>query len=248
MSLTAGIIDQLFWINVFLVGFNMLPAFPMDGGRVLRALLALRLGPGRATHLAAQVGKGMAILFAVVGLLGLPPWAPPESMWIQPNIMLALVALFVWSGADAEARAMRTRVSLAGVSVAAVMVRRFAAVDPDETLGAVEAYARQTYQREFPVVVGRRPVGLLGRDDLRRGLHEFGPNGRVFQVMHRDFPTVSPEDPAERGLALLTAGTPAVPVVTYGQLAGMLTAEHLSEFISAYRHGPDEAHRDHEVG
>jgi CBS domain-containing protein len=205
----------------------------MDGGRVLRALLAMRMGPSRATDVAAKVGKGMAVVFALVGLFGLPPLVPPEAMWVQPNIMLALIALFVWTGAQAEARAMRAKTGLAGVPVSAVMVRRFAAVDPDDTLGAVAAYARQTFQRDFPVVVGGRVVGLIGRDDVRSGLAEYGPEGRVFQVMRRDFPTVGPDDPAERGFALLSAGAPVVPVIAYGQLAGMLTPEHLSEFIRA---------------
>jgi CBS domain-containing protein len=226
MTFTAGVLEQLFWINVWLVGFNMLPAFPMDGGRVLRALLAMRMGPSRATDAAAKVGKAMAIVFAFVGLVGIPGL-------MAPNFMLLFIALFVWIGADAEARAMRAKTGLAGVPVSAVMVRRFAAVDPDDTLGAVAAYARQTFQRDFPVVVGGRVVGLIGRDDVRSGLAEYGPEGRVFQVMHRDFPTVGPDDPAERGFALLSAGAPVVPVIAYGQLAGMLTPEHLSEFIRA---------------
>jgi Zn-dependent protease/CBS domain-containing protein len=232
LTFTAGVVEQLFLINVGLVIFNMLPAFPMDGGRVLRALLAMRLGATRATDIAVTVGKGMAVVFAIVGLLGLPPLVPHEAQWVQPNLMLALIALFVWMGADAEKQAVRARAGLAGVPVAAVMVRRFAAVDPDDTLAAVSDYTRQTFQRDFPVVVGGRVVGLLAREDVRAGLSEYGSTGRVFQVMRRDFPTVGPDEPAERGLALLAAGAPIVPVVVYGQLAGLLTPEHLSEFVS----------------
>ena len=247
MTFTAGVVEQLFWINVVLLGFNLLPAFPMDGGRVLRALLSMRMGASRATDVAARVGKGMAILFALVGLFGLPHWLAPNPSWEQSNIMLLLIALFVWTGANAEARAMRAKTGLAGVPVAAVMVRRFAAVDPDDTLEAVAGYARQAFQRDFPVVVGGRVVGLIGRDDIRAGLVEHGPDGRVFQVMHRDFPTVSPDDPAERGFALLSAGAPVVPVVAYGQLAGLLTPEHLSEFVWIGGRGHHEEPSDHEV-
>jgi CBS domain-containing protein len=79
------------------------------------------------------------------------------------------------------------------------------------------------------------------------GLTDFGPDGRVFLVMHRDFPTVSPDDPAERGLALLSAGAPVVPVVAYGQLTGLLTPEHLSEFVRiGGRHWHEEP-SDHEA-
>jgi Zn-dependent protease/CBS domain-containing protein len=235
-----GLVETMFWINVSLVIFNMLPAFPMDGGRVLRALLAMRMGASRATEVAAKVGKGMAIVFAIVGFIGIPGL-------VSPNFMLLLIALFVWVGADAEARAMRAKTGLAGVPVAAVMVRRFAAVDPDDTLGAVASYSRQTFQRDFPVVVGGRVVGLIGRDDVREGLADFGPDGRVFQVMHRDFPTVSPDDPAERGLALLSAGAPVVPVVAYGQLAGLLTPEHLSQFVRIGGRQRHEEPSDHEA-
>jgi Zn-dependent protease/CBS domain-containing protein len=235
LTFTAGVVEQLFLINVVLVIFNMLPAFPMDGGRVLRALLAMRLGPTRATDIAATVGKGMAILFALVGFV-VPGYG-----------MLVLVALFVWMGADAEKQAVRARAGLAGVPVAAVMVRRFAAVDPDDTLAAVSDYTRQTFQRDFPVVVSGRVVGLLTREDVRAGLSEYGPTGRVFQVMRRDFPTVGPDEPAEHGLALLAAGAPIVPVVVYGQLAGLLTPEHLSEFVSVRGRRWQESADDHGV-
>lgn len=240
LTFGGGLLQMFFKVNVWLVAFNLLPAFPMDGGRVLRALLAMRLGAGRATDVAAIVGKGMAILFALVGLVGLGPY-------LEPNLMLVLVALFVWTGADAEARAVRARGGLAGLPVAAVMSRRFAAVDPDDRLGAVGAYARQTFQRDFPVVVGRRVIGLLSREDLRAGLKDFGPDGRVFQAMRREFPTIGADEPAERGLALLAGGAPAVPVVAYGQLAGMLTPEHLSQYISVGRQRWQEVPRDDEA-
>jgi Zn-dependent protease/CBS domain-containing protein len=237
MNFGGSLLQMFFKINVWLVIFNMLPAFPMDGGRVLRALLAMRLGANRATHIAAQVGKAMAIVFGLVGLFGIPGV-------IGPNFMLVLIALFVWSGADVEARAMRARSGLAGIPVAAVMVRRFATVDPDDTLGAVLGTARQTFQRDFPVVAGGRVIGILTREDLRRGLDELGVHGRVFQMMRREFATVGPDEPAERGLAVLAQGAPIVPVVVYGQLAGLLTQEHLSEFVSSRdRHWSDEPDR-----
>jgi CBS domain-containing protein len=233
LSFAGGIVNYLLFVNIFLVVFNLIPAFPMDGGRVLRALLALRLGGPRATEIAARVGKVIAILFAFVGLF----WNP----------MLLLVALFVWTGADAEARAYRTRAGLAGVPVSAVMVRRFSTVDPDERLGAVAEYAGQAFQRDFPVVVGGRIVGVLNREDLRAGLTDHGPNGRVFQVMRRDFQTIGPDEPAERGLALLAEGASVVPVIAYGQLAGLVTPEHLSEFIQVHRRVRTGRAYEHEV-
>jgi Zn-dependent protease/CBS domain-containing protein len=221
----GGIADYLVAVNVGLTLFNLLPAFPMDGGRVLRAVLAMRLGTGRATRVAARVGQGMAVLFFLVGAGAL------DQFGVDFSPMLMLLAVFVWIGAREEAAAVRPRAGLAGVPVGAVMVRQFATVDPDDTLEAVSRYARRTFQYDFPVVVAGRVIGLLGRADLRYGLSEIGPSGRVMQVMRRDFPTVSPEDPAERAVALLAGGAPVVPVLYYGRLVGVLTAETMAQFL-----------------
>jgi Zn-dependent protease/predicted transcriptional regulator len=226
LTFGGGLVADLFWVNVGLVLFNMLPAFPMDGGRVLRALLAMWLGANRATQIAARIGQGMAVALFVLGLVVVSETSNP---------MLMLVAVFVWIGAREEAAAMRTKSGLAGVSVGALMVRQFATVNPDDPLESVARYARRTYQQDFPVVVAGRVIGLLGRADLRHGLSEFGPYGRVMQVMRRDFPTASPEEPAERGLALLASGAPVVPVLYYGRLVGVLTAENMAEFLWHHR-------------
>lgn len=97
---SSGFLGQLFAINVILFVFNMLPAFPMDGGRVLRALLARRMHYVRATDLAASIGKGMAVLLALAGLFGIP------GLW-SANPMLLVIAWFVWSGAGREAEMAR---------------------------------------------------------------------------------------------------------------------------------------------
>jgi Zn-dependent protease/CBS domain-containing protein len=247
-ALTWGgsLVNFLLVVNVWLVLFNMLPAFPMDGGRVLRALLAMRLGANRATRIAARIGQGMAVLFFLIGAGALNPIVEPIG--VTPSPMLMLLAVFVWIGAREEAAAMRTRSGLAGVPAGAVMVRQFATVDPDDTLEAVSRYARRTFQQDFPVVVAGRVVGLVGRADLRYGLSEFGPYGRVMQIMRKDFPTISPEDPAEHGLAFLASGAPVVPVLYYGRLVGILTAETMAQFLWHHRamapHAPTDADRD----
>jgi CBS domain-containing protein len=123
------------------------------------------------------------------------------------------------------------------------MVREFAAVNPDDALEAVSQYARRTLQSHFPVVVAGRVIGVLGLADMRYGLSEFGPQGRVMQVMRRDFPTVGPEDPAERGLALLTGGHAVVPVLYYGRLVGLLTRETLDDYVGQHAPMPDERER-----
>jgi Zn-dependent protease len=230
LSFGGSIVHQLFMINIFLAGFNMLPAFPMDGGRVLRALLAMQLGPTRATSVATQVGKGMAIVFAIVGLFGVPFLDEPRFL-AESNLMLVLIAVFVWIGAGEERRAVQARAGLAGAPVSAIMVHRFAAVEPDDRLEGVARYVQQGYQQDFPVVVGERVVGLLTRNDLMYGLSEFGPDARVLQVMRRDFPTVSPHEPAESGLGLMSEDRPIVPVLDRGRLVGLLTAENLMRYM-----------------
>ncbi|HKA08557.1 MAG TPA: site-2 protease family protein [Gemmataceae bacterium] len=228
-----GLVLQLLLVNVGLVLFNMLPAFPMDGGRVLRALLAMRLGPTRATEIAATVGRGMAIVLGSVGLL-LPLFGGP----MQP--MLVLVAIFVWIGAGEERAAVQARHGLAGVPVHALMVRRFVAVAPDDTLGTVAYYLRRGYQQDFPVVVDGRMVGLLTGNDLMYAMSEYGSDTRVFQVMQRDFPSIGPEDPVEHGLALLSTGHPFVPVIHARRLFGLLTAENVTRYLWVRRAGRRE--------
>jgi CBS domain-containing protein len=232
-TLIGGLAEQLLWINVFLVAFNLLPAFPMDGGRVLRALLAMWLSRPRATQIAARVGQGMAVLFAIVAITGLPPMFGFGGL--EPNLMLLLVAAFVWFGAGAEARAAQVFSGLTGVPVATLMRRDVLTVDPDDTLDAVLRYVRRGIQQDFPVVVSGQLVGLLSRTDLRYGLSRLGPTGRVFQASRREFPTLGPEDPAEKALALIAQGNPAVPVLYFGRLVGFLTAEDLSGYLWARR-------------
>jgi len=230
ISFTGDVLSLLVSINIGLALFNMLPAFPMDGGRVLRALLAMRLGQARATQVAATIGRGMAIVFVMVALM------PVDSLGPVPtgNPMLLLVALFIWIGAGEEAAAVRMRAGLAGVPVSRLMVRRFAVVDPDDPLETVAGQLLNGFQQDFPVVVGRRLVGLLTRDDLVTAMSKMPRNARVFQVMRRDVPTVSSDESAERGLSLLSR-TPVVPVTDQGELVGLLTPEHVSEFISIQR-------------
>jgi Zn-dependent protease len=221
LSITGDLIDQLFLINVGLAAFNMLPAFPMDGGRVLRALLAMPLGRNRATQIAAAVGRVMAGVFVVGGLM-------------SGNLMLVLVALFVWVGAGEEAAATRSRAGLAGLPASAVMVRDFAALDPDDTLDSIARLVLSGFQRDFPVVAGRRLVGVLTRSDLRHGLEDLPPSTRVMQLMRRDFPTVGPDEPAERWISHLSNYS-AIPVVDDGQLVGLLTPEAFTQFVWGHR-------------
>ncbi len=212
-------LDRLFWINVSLAGFNLLPAFPMDGGRVLRALLGLRMDYVRATRAAALVGQGMALLFGFVGLF-------------FGNPLLLFIALFVWIGAAEEASLAQARSALDGIPVQRVMVTDFRTLAPDDPLSRAVEYALAGFQLDFPVVEGDRLVGVLTRNDLVAGLGRYGPGAPVREVMQQDFVTAEPREMLQTALARLQdCGCHTLPVVQDGRLLGLVTAEGLAEVL-----------------
>src|ERR1022692_1845596 len=161
-----SLIDRLAAVNLFLALFNMIPAFPMDGGRVLRALLASRMGYVHATEVAATIGQWVAFVLGFLGLFG--------------NPLLIFIAIFVYLAAAAEAHMVAIRAMSRGLPVTAAMMTQFATLTPDEHVDAAVETLLRTSQGEFPVVDGDgRPVGVLVRNDLIRALKERGPDARV---------------------------------------------------------------------
>lgn len=204
--------------NLWLVAFNLLPAFPMDGGRVLRALLATRMEYTQATQAAAHVGQAMALIFGFLGLFFDP--------------FLIFIALFVWMGASEEAAMVTMRYSLGGVPVQRVMHTEFRSLQPDDPLSLAVNDVQAGWQHDFPVLFGDRVLGVLTREDLVRVLAERGPGAHVREAMQRDVPVVDSHDMLERAIATLrAAGVRSIPVVHNGQLVGMLTMENVGEFI-----------------
>lgn len=206
---------RLAWINVSLAAFNLLPALPMDGGRALRALLAMRTSPLRATIIAAAIGRGFAL---ALGLLGL-----------AANPVLVLIALFVWLGADAEADAARTRHAVADLTVGQVMQRDFHVLMADDTLRHATRLALAGAQRDFPVVVGERVAGTLRWDDLLTGLRTAGPEATVAKHLHRHGLTATPNEGVNH--LLDRAGldrADGIPVLEQGRLAGLFTLSALA--------------------
>jgi stage IV sporulation protein FB len=215
------ILKQLFYINVLLFLFNLIPAFPMDGGRVLRALLATRMNYVRATRIAAAIGQGAAI---VGGLLGL---AQGQTMWV-------LIALFVFFGAGQEANLVQARAAGRGIIVDQMMVTRFVTIPVFATLRQAVDLLLETEQREFPVVDNNGTVeGLLTRDNLIRGLTDRGPDSLVSEAMTRPVPALSLGLGFEAALGRLRgSGLPALPVVDGGgKLVGLLTVDNITDLI-----------------
>jgi len=220
VGITSGsFLNRIIVVNIFLVAFNLLPAFPMDGGRMLRAILATRMEYTRATHLAAVIGQSMAFLFGFVGLFF--------------NPMLIFIALFVWIGAAQEASMVQMRYSLSGIPVSRAMVTDFHTLQPDSTLSDAIDLTLKGTQRDFPVVSDGRVVGVLRQSDLLGTLARQGSGTRVGDVMQTDFQVVQSSemlDTAFRRLSECRCNT--APVSFQGRLVGMVTMDNIGEFLA----------------
>ena len=217
----ASFWPKLLEVNLFLAAFNMLPAFPMDGGRVLRALLAMRLPYSRATRMAASVGQFMAIGF---GLVGLTAGAP----------LLLLIALFVWIGAEAEAVQVEERVALKDVPVRAAMLTEYHTLSIDDTLGHAADLLLAGTQHDFPVVSEADSgfKGLLTRSELMAGLSRAGRDAQVAMFAKTEIPSVEASSPLIAAIARLREGHgPCLQVVDGSQTVGLLTLENVGEFL-----------------
>jgi len=211
-------LTNLAWINLSLALFNLLPAFPMDGGRVLRALLAMRMDYAEATNIAAQIGKVMAWTFGLIGLF--------------TNPFLIFIALFVWIGAAQEEAMAQTKSALAAVPVERVMVTEFGTLAPAESLAHAIQHVLSGYQHDFPVVEQGRLVGVLTGAALLKGLAHYGETALVNEVMQRNFCTAEPAELVETALGRLQQDEcRTMPVAQDGKVVGILTAENLGEYL-----------------
>ena len=216
--LRGPLLQGLLLVNVVLFVFNLLPAFPMDGGRALRALLASRMEYVRATNIAAHLGQAMALLFGLLGLFG--------------NPLLVFIALFVWIGAAAEASLVQARAALAGVPVAAAMVADFASVSSTDSLEHVADLTLAGSQKDFPVVDQGVLRGLLTQEDMLAALARGDRGTRVGSAMQTDVPTVDSHEMLEHAFVRF-ADAPAstLPVLHAGAFVGLLTMDNVVEFL-----------------
>lgn len=219
MSASSFLIN-LMWVNVALVIFNMIPAFPMDGGRVLRALLATRMTRVKATHIAASVGQAIAIIFAIAGL------------FIPGMFMLLFIALFVYLGAQGEAQAVEAREAFRGARVRDAMASHFLTLSESDPLEFAIREMMGGLQRDFPVTNGQQISGILLHHDVVKALHEGRASSQVGAVACHQCPTVSADLPLEQAVdQMQSSNCPALLVERDGQLIGMLTSEHLGSWM-----------------
>ncbi len=214
----SPLVAKLMWTNVGLAVFNLIPAFPMDGGRVLRALLAMRMSYLRATDIAAAVGQGVALVFGLVGLF--------------VNPVLVFIALFVWIGAQAEAGLAHVHASLAGVPLSLAMVTRFLAASPADPVGAIVPRILAGFQEDIPVVDGTKLVGVLGREDVLKAAISGDTRTAVGALMRRDAPRVSESDSLDVALEKLQAnGLRSIPVVRGDALVGVVPIDNIAYLL-----------------
>jgi Zn-dependent protease/CBS domain-containing protein len=233
LTVTSGsFMARLLSANLLLAGFNLLPAFPMDGGRVLRAILAMNLDHVRSTQIAATVGQAMALIFGFVGLFRDP--------------FLLFVAFFVWIGAEQEASMARIKSSLGGIPVSRAMQTHYDTLTPTDTLARAVVLILSGSQHDFPVVEGKRVVGVLERDALLKALARAGQSESVANVMRRGVPEIDSHEMLEAAMTRLEeSGAKTLPVMHASELAGLLTSENIAEFMmirSALRAASDGAH------
>jgi Zn-dependent protease/CBS domain-containing protein len=224
---SGDLVVDIFKINVWLLLFNLIPAFPMDGGRVLRALLATRLSYARATQIAATVGQGFAFFFGIVGLFGIPGL-------FSANPFLIFIAFFVYIGASQEAALAQMRDVSRRFPVSSAMVREFRSLPENATLEEAVDALLATSQHDFPVLDEAGNVaGILTRHDLIAALRKNDPAIRVGDVMRRDIPTVTTGTRFEEAFRIMQeCNCPAVPVLdSMKRLVGLLTPENVSELM-----------------
>ncbi|MBZ5620091.1 MAG: site-2 protease family protein [Acidobacteriia bacterium] len=215
----ANLAERIALGNLMLWLFNLLPAYPMDGGRILRSFLALHRPEEEATRIAAGAGQALAVFMGLAGLL----WG---------NYILVFVALFVYLGASQEGAAARGRILTSGFPVHAAMITDFRTLQHGETIRDAGNLLLATSQHDFPVMHGDAVIGLLTRAALVRAMLTDGPDAYVSGAMAREFPRVSPDIPLTDALPLLAGpGACALVMDEDGYLKGMLTSENLSEFI-----------------
>lgn len=219
-SVTDGsLLERLMYVNLGLAAFNLLPAFPMDGGRVLRALLATRLDYTRATQIAASAGQAMALLFGLIGFF--------------TNPFLMFIALFVWIGAAQEAGLVEMRAALAGIPVVRAMETVFRVLAPGDSLGRAVDETLASAQQDFPVLEGGVVVGLLTRQALLEGLARRGAESTVGESMLREYELIEASEMLDAAFRRLEGkSSRTMPVMHAGTLVGLVTLDNVGDVVA----------------
>jgi len=219
-----GFVPGILKVNIWLVLFNLIPAFPMDGGRVLRAVLALNMPPNRATQIASGIGQSIAIAAGIWAVMSHPP------QWF-----LMFIALFIYIGAGQEASSYEQAALVEGVPIRNAMMTDVRTLTVGNTLKEAADVLLDTAQHDFPVLHGELVQGILTRNGLLRGLAEAGPAGYVAGAMSRQFASAGPDDDLGETLPTLQAQPGPLLILDPdqpGRLLGLVTSENIQEYFA----------------
>jgi len=219
LTVTTGpLLERLMAVNLFMIAFNMIPAFPMDGGRVFRAALATRLKHDRATRIAASVGRAIAVLFGLMGLFYSP--------------FLLFIAVFVWLGATQEAAFTRMKSAVGGIPVHQAMVNEFKTLDADDSLQRAVEFTLAGTQKDFPVVNDGILEGVLRQADLVTALSGKSSQATVASIIRKDAVSVESTEMLDTVVTKLNeCRCDLLPVTREGKLVGVVTTDNLGAFM-----------------
>lgn len=210
----------VYWLNLMLAGFNLLPAFPMDGGRVFRALLAIKIGYQKATKIAVNFGHLFSLIFAYFGI-------------VRFNLILIIIAVFIYTAASSEELQLDIKENLKKFIVRDILPRDFMTLAKETTLSKVLELMFHSHQEDFPVVEDGKIAGFAARQDIMAGIHSFGMDRPVSDVMRRNFPKVRLTDTLLKAQAVMSEkGVRALPVMRDDEVVGVITLEDISRVYS----------------
>jgi len=213
-------IAHIYWINLILAMFNLIPAFPMDGGRILRAILAGRMGHQRATKIAVNFGHVFALIFGYFGL-------------IHGHITLIIIAVFIYMAASSEELQVNFRETLKKFSIKDIMSADFIKLNKNATLAKVLELMFHSHQEDFPVMDGDEMIGFVTRNDIINGVHRLGKAGEIREVTRRNVPTLKEGDSLNKAQGLMQEnGLKALPVTRSGSVIGVVTIEDITRVYS----------------
>jgi len=219
-----NMIRFLFWVNVTLLIFNMIPAFPLDGGRALRSLLAMWLGNRKATRIAVWAGQGFAILMGLYGIYA-------------GNYLLALISIFIFTAGGAEGRLTVVQSVLDGIPVRQVLpYMGTALLAPNFTVVEAATLTMQNHQVNFPVMLGDALVGVIRRRDIRDAMEQGKGYATMAEIMRRDIPSLDVDASlSEAQTHLLSANSPVAAVYEKSHFVGLISFEDIERAFRTFR-------------
>ena len=223
----SSVFAYIFISNLFLAVFNLLPAFPMDGGRILRAILATRMSYPRATAIAVTIGQALAWMLGLYGFLG-------------GGFFMVLIAIFIYVGAGQEGQLVQLRSVLGNIRVEQAYSRHTQTLSPDSTLKDAVDLTLNSFQADFPICDGTSLVGIVTHKKLIQALSSYPPETPVRRIMVEDIPSVEPDVGLFEVQKLFSElELDALPIVDQGIFLGIITSKDLNEVYQLLSRKPD---------